>query len=80
MRHDGISSKTVLEHYGYKDTTEPHVAMGFWTKESVPERIGKLSDGLLSTLDFNKKIQVIFEYDPDFPKAFLRIKGTKDVK
>ena len=79
MWHDKMSQEAVLEHYGYKDTEEPHVAMGFWTKESVPEHIKNLSDGLLSALDFNKKIQVIFEYDPDFPRAFLRIKWTKDV-
>lgn len=77
--HDGMSREAVLKHYGYEDTMEPHVAMGFWTKESVPERIGKLSESLLSALDFNKKVQVIFEYDPDFPRAYLRIKGTKDV-
>ena len=76
---DGMSSEAVLEHYGYEDTREPHVAMGFWPKESVPERIKNLSDGLLSAIDFNKKVQVIFEYDPDFPRAFLRINGTKDV-
>ena len=77
--HDGMSSEKVLEHYGYEDINEPHVAMGFWTKESVPERIKNLSDGLLSAIDLNKKVQVIFEYDPDFPRAFLRIKGTKEV-
>ncbi len=77
--HDGMCREAVLEHYGYEDTKEPHVAMGFWTKDSVPERIKNLSDGILSAIDLKKKVQVIFEYDPDFPRAFLRIKGTKDV-
>jgi hypothetical protein len=77
--HDGMSREEVLEHYGYGDTKEPHVAMGFWKKDSVPERIKSLPDGLLSAIDLNKKVQIIFEYDPDFPRAFLRIKGTKDV-
>jgi len=80
MWDDGMSCAEVLEHYGYEDTMEEHVAMGFWPKESVPERIGKLSEALLDALDFNKKIQVIFEYDPDFPKAYLRIRGTRGVR
>lgn len=86
MQHDGMGREAVLDiseetlaHYGYEDMREPHVAMGFWPKESVPGRIEKLSENLLSVLDFNKKVQVIFEYDPDFPRAYLRIKGTKDV-
>lgn len=79
MWEDGMSREKVLEHYGYKDTQEPHVAMGFWAKETVPERIGKLSDALKETLDFKKKFRVIFEYDPDFPRAYLRIEGTKEV-
>ena len=76
---DGMNRAKVMEHYGYKDTQEAHVAMGFWKKESVPERIGLLSEGLLSALDFKKKIRVIFEYDPDFPRAYLRVEGTKEV-
>lgn len=78
MWGDGMSREMVLEHYGYEDIKEGNVAMGFWTKESVPERIGKLSEALLDTLDFEKKVQVIFEYDPDFPRAYLRIRGTKE--
>ncbi len=74
-----MSREKVLEHYGYEDTQEAHVAMGFWAKETVPERIGKLSDALKKTLDFNKKVRVIFEYDPDFPRAYLRIEGTKEI-
>ena len=62
MWHDGMSSEKVLEHYGYEDINEPHVAMGFWTKESVPERIKNLSDGLLRAIEVNKKVVVIFEY------------------
>lgn len=79
MWDDGTSREKVLEHYGYEDTKEAHVAMGFWTKESVPEHIKHLSEALLSVLDFKKKVRVIFEYDPDFPRAFLKIEGTKDI-
>lgn len=79
MWEDGMSREAVLEHYGYDDTDEAHVAMGFWKKESVPEQIGKLSDALTETLDFEKKVRVIFEYDPDFARAYLRVEGTKEV-
>ncbi len=77
--NDGMSREAVLEHYGYEDIQEPHVAMGFWTKGSVPGRIENLSDALTKVLDFKKRIRVIFEYDPDFPRAYLRIEGTKEV-
>jgi hypothetical protein len=79
MWNDGMSREKVLEHYGYNDTKEMHVAMGFWPKESVLENIKHLSEGLLSVLDLKKKVRVIFEYDPDFPRAYLRIEGTKDI-
>lgn len=78
--HDGMSREAVLKHYGYEDTQKNGIAMGFWTKNSVPTNIRNLSDVLLNTLDFEKKAQVIFEYDPDFPRAYLKITGTKDVK
>ena len=79
MWEDGMSREAVLEHYGYGDTQEAHVAMGFWKKESVPERIGMLSDVLTEMLDLKKKVRIIFEYDPDFPRAYLRIEGAKEV-
>ena len=72
---DGLSTEEVCRHYGYSKP-EGGVAQGFWKKKDVPEQIGELSDVLLEIMDFNRRCQVIFEYDPDFPRAYLRIVGT----
>lgn len=80
MWTDGLNSEKVREHYGYEESEEPGVWQGFWPKETVSERIKELPDVLTDILDFNKKTQVIFEYDPDFPRAYLRIIGTKTAR
>lgn len=69
---DGMDSETVLKHYGYEDTED--IAHGFWRKEVAPEWFKNISK---MEMDWTKKIQVIFEYDPDFPRAYLRVTGMK---
>ncbi|MDE6617146.1 MAG: hypothetical protein K2K35_11310 [Lachnospiraceae bacterium] len=74
-----MNPEKVCNHYGYIYDKKAGHAEGFWKKESVPENIRKLSGALSGCLDYDKKIQVIFEYDPDFPRAYLKISGLKDV-
>ena len=86
MWHDGMCREAVLEHYGYEDTKEPHVAMGFWTKDSVPERIKNLSDGILSAIDLkglkmstlNKRTRTAFREDRRAFKVFRGIPVHND--
>lgn len=69
---DGVNSRMVLEHYGYKkDHDGPR---GFWRNDGtvfqrfceIPEVIQQFGRG---------KVRVIFDYDPDFPRALVQILG-----
>ncbi len=65
--------KAVCRHFGHNPKIELTAFTGCWKKEDAPEWFKEIEN----ILDWNKKIQVIFEYDPDFPRIFLSIKGTK---
>ena len=66
----------VLRHFGYsEDTQEKGVGIGCWEKSTVFERFAKLPE-LIPYLDKNKKIRIVFDYDPDFPRALLQVTGT----
>lgn len=69
---DGVNSRMVLEHYGYeRDHDGPR---GFWSNDGtifqrfceIPEVIQQFGRG---------KVRVIFDYDPDFPRALVQILG-----
>lgn len=72
---DGVNAEDVAKHYGYEDSEEAGVHQGFWRKESVPERFKKISE---LPIDWSKKVQVIFEYDPNFQRAYIRAIGLKN--
>ncbi len=74
---DGLNSNLVCEHYGYEDIKDGTIGQGFWRKDIAQEWFKKMSETL--QLDWERKIQVIFEYDPDYPRAYLRVIGQKDV-
>ena len=68
----------IFRHYGYpEDTPDKDVGIGLWDKSDALDRLAKLPE-MLPYLDGNKKIRVVFDYDPDFPKALLQITGLKD--
>lgn len=72
------NTKDTLKHYGYlEDTPDKDVGIGLWDKSDALDRLAKLPE-MLPYLDGNKKIRVVFDYDPDFPKALLQITGLKD--
>lgn len=72
------NTKDALKHYGYpEDTPDKDVGIGLWDKSDALDRLAKLPE-MLPHLDGNKKIRVVFDYDPDFPKALLQITGLKD--
>lgn len=69
------NTKDALKHYGYpEDTPDKDVGIGLWDKSDALDRLAKLPE-MLPHLDGNKKIRVVFDYDPDFPKALLQITG-----
>lgn len=72
------NTKDALKHYGYpEDTPDKDVGIGLWDKSDALDRLAKLPE-MLPYLDGDKKIRVVFDYDPDFPKALLQITGLKD--
>lgn len=72
------NTKDTLKHYGYpEDTPDKDVGIGLWDKSDALDRLAKLPE-MIPYLDGNKKIRVVFDYDPDFPKALLQITGLKD--
>lgn len=72
------NTKDTLKHYGYpEDIPDKDVGIGLWDKSDALDRLAKLPE-MLPYLDGNKKIRVVFDYDPDFPKALLQITGLND--
>lgn len=68
----------VLRHFGYpEDTQEKGVGIGCWEKSKIFNNLADLPE-LIPYLDKNKKIRIVFDYDPDFPRALLQVTGTKD--
>ena len=68
----------LLLHFGCpKDTQEKGVAVGCWEQSEAFDKLASLP-GLLPYLDQNKKIRIVFDYDPDFPRALLQVTGLKD--
>ena len=49
---------------------EGEVGTGIWNKEEAFVRLGSLPD-FMKFVDSTKKARIIFEYDPDYPKALL---------
>ena len=67
------SRNEVLAHYGYSMEElrkEGEVGTGIWNKEEAFVRLGSLPD-FMKFVDSTKKARIIFEYDPDYPKALL---------
>lgn len=69
---DGVNSQTVLEHYGRE--MDVHAMRGFWKNDdSVLENLKKIPE----LLDAKEKIRITFDYDPDYPRALIQIRGFK---
>lgn len=69
----------VLEHFGYqKGSAAP--AVGNWANDgTVFNRLGSLPEVLERFADPQKKIRVIFDYDPNFPRTLLQVWGMSEV-
>lgn len=67
----------IFRHYGYpKDTHDKGIAVGNWEKDDAFERLAFLPE-LIPYLDKSKKVKIIFDYDPDYPRALLQVTGQK---
>lgn len=67
----------IFRHYGYpEDTPDKGIAVGNWEKDDAFERLAFLPE-LIPYLDKSKKVKIIFDYDPDYPRALLQVTGQK---
>lgn len=73
---DGLNPKMICGHYGYMDVNAIQSGYhGYWPKETVLSRIAELTQ-VLSLMDAEKrKFRIVLDYDPEFPRALLQIKG-----
>ncbi len=59
-----------------EDTPDKGIAVGNWEKDDAFERLAFLPE-LIPYLDKSKKVKIIFDYDPDYPRALLQVTGQK---
>lgn len=70
-------SEEIFRHYGYpEDTPNKGVAVGYWEKDEAFDRLAFLPE-LIPYLDRSKKVQIIFDYDPDYPRTLVQVTGQK---
>ena len=72
----------VLKHFGYEglDGIE---GIGIWPNDGTAiDRLRNLPEAIKVMGADTRKIRVVFDYDPDFPKAIIQIFGveTADLK
>lgn len=66
--------KDVFEHYGY-EYDNPLQGVGIWANETVIQRLKNLP-AIFEQYGYEKrKVKIIFDYDPDFPRALLQVWG-----
>lgn len=69
------SGQEVLTHFAYGNTAPTN---GIWPNDGTAlGRLGKLPEVLHLCQAEKKKIRIVFDYDPDFPKALLQIWGLE---
>lgn len=70
-------TEATLKHYGY-DTEIAAPAMGLWSNDGTTiSRLGKLPEVLSMYKAEKRKIRVVFDYDPDYPRALLQVFGLQ---
>jgi hypothetical protein len=76
---EAVTAEDVYRHYGHENEVVPGngVGYGIWEREDALQRLAGIKD-FIKFLDPNKKIRIVFEYDPDFSMALLLTEGMKD--
>lgn len=70
-------TEAALKHYGY-DEKSAAPAMGLWANDgSTIARLEKLPEVLSMYKAEQRKIRVVFDYDPDYPRAVLQVWGLQ---
>lgn len=71
------NSSDALEHFGYLEGIPPEVRISCWPNNAdlIRKRLATLPDILNQRSPLKSKIRIVFDYDPDYPKALLQIWG-----
>lgn len=66
-------------HFGYEVKLEPGVGAGCWPNdgETIMRHLRVLPEILENYTDPKKRIRVVFDYDPDFPRALFQVWGME---
>ena len=63
-----------LKHFGYENVHAPKHGTGCWANdgETIPRNIQELPEALELIVEPNEKVRLIFDYDPNFPRALFQ--------
>lgn len=63
-----------FKHFGYKNEHAPKHGTGCWANdgETIPRNIQELPEALELIVEPNEKVRIIFDYDPNFPRALFQ--------
>ena len=66
-------------HFGYEVKLEPGVGTGCWSNDgkTIMQNLRALPEILEQFSDPKKRIRVVFDYDPDFPRALFQVWGME---
>ena len=71
MNEENVSREDILRHFGYDPQIYRGMQCGLWESNKVYEEIPGLEG--FQKIHGKKKVRVILDYDPDFPKAMFRV-------
>ncbi len=66
-----LDKEAVMKHFGYDPKTYIQMQVGWWPAEKVLFEMPILKS--YQELTGNKKIRVVIDYDPDYPRAMFRV-------
>ena len=73
-----LSKTEILRHFGYDPQIYSGIQCGLWNSEQVYEEIPGLKE--FQKIHGKKKVRVILDYDPDYPKAMFRIEQIPEAE
>ena len=66
-----LDKEATMRHFGYDPQIYRGMQCGLWESNKVYEEIPGLEG--FQKIHGRKKVRVILDYDPDFPKAMFRV-------
>lgn len=75
------TSTEVMEHFGYMEGIPLDAGIGCWPNDAdlILKRLAMLPEVLKRRGALKRKIRIVFDYDPDFPRALLQVWGLETI-